>query len=86
MVHAALQQGIGHTSSRIDCKGLLRSRPRVYGTMQKEHMLLQPRMMERYVLMLPAGLTGRMSAYVSSVLSWTFMAPSCLRPLVLVRP
>ena len=65
----ALQQNIQHTSSRIDCKGLLRSRPRVYGTMQKEHILLQPRMMERYVLMLPAGLTGRMSAYVSSVLS-----------------
>lgn len=54
--------------------------------MQKEHMLLQPRMMERYVLILPAGLTGKMSAYVSSVLSCTFIAPSCFRPLVLVRP
>ena len=40
-------QGERGTSSSIDCKGLLRSRPRVYGTMQKEHMLLQPRMMDR---------------------------------------
>lgn len=46
----------------------------VNGTMQKEHMLLHPRMMDRKAEVLPADRTGVTSAYVSSSDSCTFTA------------
>ena len=44
------------------------------GTMQNEHMLLQPRVMLTNALFAPAARTGATSAYVSSRLSCTFIA------------
>src|SRR5690606_34691539 len=54
-------------SLTIECGSRLRSRPRVKGTTQKEHMLSQPRMMEiNAVTPLVFRRTGLISAYVSS--------------------
>lgn len=58
----------------MEVTGRLRSRPRVKGTMQKAHMLLQPRMMDRNAEVVPSGRSGTTSAYVSSRLSCTFIA------------
>jgi hypothetical protein len=47
----------------MDAASRLRSRPRVKGTTQKEHMLLQPRMMlTKAVTPLSSSRTGEMSA------------------------
>jgi hypothetical protein len=57
----------------------------VNGTMQKLHRLLQPRMMLTYADRAFGWRTGTMSAYVSSALSWTFIAPPPA-PLLLPLP
>ena len=62
------------TSATMESAARERSRPRVKGTMQKAHMLLQPRMMLTKAEVAPASRTGATSAYVSSSESWTFMA------------
>jgi hypothetical protein len=55
------------TSRTIELTGRDRSLPRVKGTMQKEHMLLQPRMTDtNAVTEFFAIRTGETSAYVSS--------------------
>ena len=54
--------------------------------MQKLHRLLQPRMMLTYADRASGWRTGTMSAYVSSALSWTFMAPPPAAPLPLLLP
>lgn len=59
--------------SRETCR-THRSLPLVYGTMQNEHRLLHPRMIDRNAPTLPEDRTGVTSAYVSSTLSWTLMA------------
>jgi hypothetical protein len=51
---------------------------RVRGTMQKEHMLLQPRVMLTNAACEDWGRTGATSAYVSSRLSCTLIA--CCEP------
>tara|TARA_B110001469_G_scaffold8889_1_gene8844 strand:+ start:267 stop:518 length:252 start_codon:yes stop_codon:yes gene_type:complete len=60
----------------ILANGRLRSRPRVNGTMQNAHMLSQPRIIDTNALGLTDGAffrTGEMSAYVSSIESWTLI-------------
>mmetsp|Transcript_8717 Transcript_8717/g.21958 ORF Transcript_8717/g.21958 Transcript_8717/m.21958 type:complete len:224 (-) Transcript_8717:308-979(-) len=69
----------------MDAGSRLRSRPRVYGTMQNEHALSHPRMMVTNAACAPSLRTGMMSAYVSSTLSCTFIAFSPVPLTALMR-
>ena len=66
----------------IDIAGLFLSRPLTNGTIQKEHILLQPRIIEIQAWSSPDFLTGKMSAYVSSKLSYTFIAWASSCPII----
>lgn len=67
------------TSSSIELTGLDLSLPLVKGTIQNEHILLHPLIIDIHAcLLLLSFLTGIISAYVSSNDNYTFIGYSSL--------